>query len=105
MAYAPSALVGNAGLPLDFLRRHAMARVRHEVQGEEPNGELGAGLMEDRPGARVNVVPALLARVGPPLVHRVELGPLVANGAMRFVAAMEDFHDLGEASIVDRNPS
>jgi hypothetical protein len=45
---------------------------------------------------------ALLASIGPPRVHWMEFGAPIANRAMRFVATMENFHDLGQTRIIVR---
>jgi hypothetical protein len=79
-----------------------MPSAGHEVHRKEPDRQLGAGFVEDSPGAGVDVVAALLAGVGPPLGHRVKSGPHVANLTMRFLTAVLDFHDPGEAGRVIR---
>ena len=102
MANPPSALVGDASLPLDFLGRDPMPSAGHEVHREEPDREFGAALVKNGPGCRVDVMTASLASVGPPGAHRMEFHPLVANLTMRLVAAVLDFHDPGEACRVVR---
>src|SRR3984957_5876906 len=72
MAHAPSALVGDAQLPLYLLGRNAVARAGHQVHGEEPLGQVGPGLVKDRPGRRVNVMAAVLTGIGPALGHGME---------------------------------
>lgn len=105
MANAPSTLVGHAGLPLDFLGRYPVPSAGHEVHRKEPDRELGARFVENGPGARVDVMAAFLTGVGPALAHRVEHGPLVADRAVGFLAAVLDFHDPLEASCVVRELS
>jgi hypothetical protein len=89
----PSAFVGDAGLPLDFLRCDAMPSAGHEVHRKEPNRKLGAALVKDGSSGRVDVMAAPLARVSPPFGHRVKLHPFIANRAIRFLAAVLNLHD------------
>jgi len=93
MANPPSALVGDASLPLDFLGRDAMSSAGHEVHRKEPDRELGAALVKDGPGCGIDVMAAPLAGVSPPRGHRMKLHPLVADLTMRLVPAVLDFHD------------
>jgi len=72
--HPPCRLVGAANLPLQFLRRDAMASAGHEVHREEPVRELRPALMEDGPRARVDVEAAMLAGIGPALRHGVKTG-------------------------------
>ena len=104
MADAPRAFVGHPTLALDFLGRDPMPSTRHQVHRKEPHSQFGARFVKDGPGARVDVMAAPTC-VGPPLAHRMKLGPLVANRAMRLVAPVLDFHDPGEADRVIRKIS
>lgn len=102
MANSPRAFVSNASLPLDFLGRYAMACAGHQVHRKEPDRELGAALVKDGPGCRVDVMTAPLAGVGPPLGHLVELHPFGTNRAIGFLAAVLDLHDPAQAGRVIR---
>ena len=64
MAHAPSGLVGNAKLALQFLRRHAVPRRGEQVHGVEPKLQRRPGLLEWGANCRVQVVTAPLARIG-----------------------------------------
>lgn len=80
-----------------------MAGRGHQVHGEEPQGELGPGLLERGANARVDVVPAMLAGVCPALGHPVELA--LGNTASRagdLSAAVPTLHDLVQACPVVR---
>jgi hypothetical protein len=93
VANPPSAFVGDASLPFDFFGRHAVPRAGHEIHRKEPNREFGAALVKNGPGARISVMTAFLAGVGPPLGHRMKPRPLSANRAVGFLTAVPDFHD------------
>lgn len=103
VAHAPSALIGDANLPFDFLGRNAVASAGHEVHCKEPLGERRAGLVKDGTGRRIDVMAALLAGKRAPLRHRMKLGPINAAGrAGDLGAPVVDFHQLGEAGRVVR---
>ena len=55
--------------------------------------ELCAALVEDGPGARVDVMAAFLAGIGSTLGHGVELGLDATAGANKPCAAELDLHD------------
>src|ERR1700728_1199273 len=93
MADTPRALVGDASLPLDLFGRYAVSRTGHEVHRKEPDRELGAALVKDGASGRVDVMAAPLASVSPALGHLMETHPLVADRAIRFFAAVLNFHD------------
>lgn len=48
LGHAPRALVGDADVALDFLRRHAVLTLAHEEDGMEPGRERRGALVEDR---------------------------------------------------------
>ena len=102
IADAPSALIGNAGLTLDFLRGDAVARAGHQIHGEKPDGQFRAGFMKDRAGTWINVVAALLASESASLRHHMEIRFYTARRAVNVRAAEIDFHELGEAGAVVR---
>jgi hypothetical protein len=102
MAHAPSALVGHAQLALDLFGGHAMPSARHQVHGEEPLSEARPRLVKDGPSARIDMMTACLAGVGPPLVHGVKLPTFLANRAIGSRAPILDFHELGQASGIVR---
>lgn len=102
MRHAPRSFVSAADLALQFLRRHAVTGTRNQVHGEEPVGQLRAGLVEDCPGARVDVEAAHLTGVGTALGHRMELVLLPAVRAHGEGAAVVHSHKLREAGRVVR---
>ena len=71
--HAPRRFVGAADLALQFLRRNPVARAGHQVHGKKPVRQLRAGLVKDRPRARVDVMAALLAGKAPAGCHGVKL--------------------------------
>lgn len=96
--HTPSRFVSNAKLTLQFFRRHAVASAGHQIHGEEPEREASAGLLEDRPGAREDVVTAFLTGKATALAHGMVLGLLYAAGWARdFGAAVADFHKAVQA--------
>lgn len=92
MRHAPSRLVGNAGLTLNFLGAHTVLRSRHQEHDMEPRLEGRAGLVEDRPFARVNLMAAIRARVATARFNAVERVLLRAHraGAPVRVALVKD---------------
>jgi hypothetical protein len=103
VAHAPCAFIGHACLPLHLLGRDPMAGAGHQIHREKPMGEFRAALVKDGASSRINMVPALLAGIGPALSHRVEFSPQRATaGACDFGAAVVDLHQLGEAGRVVR---
>jgi len=97
VAKAPRALIGNARLTFDFLRRNAMARAGHQVHSEKPDRQLCRRLMEDRPGAWINMVTTFLTGKTSPLAHWIKIGKRPAAWAMNVRPAEIDFHQLREA--------
>jgi hypothetical protein len=96
VAHAPSALIGDARLALDFLGRHAMTSTRHEVHREKPDRQLRAGFVKYCISARIDVMTALLARKSAAFVHHVEACFHAARWTKDFCPAVVDFHQLRE---------
>jgi hypothetical protein len=63
MADAPSGLISDAQLPLEFLSGDAVPRRGEQVHGVEPFLERSAGVLEGRPDHGVNMVAAPRAAV------------------------------------------
>lgn len=97
MAHPPRGLVGDAELALDLFRRHTVARACHEVHRKKPLGEVRPRLVENRSGARVNVVATFLTGIRLARVHRVEAGFNAACRTCDLSTAVVDFHELSEA--------
>jgi len=100
MTDPPCTLVSDASLALDFLGRDTVARAGHQVHGKKPNRQFGARLVEDCSSARIDMMSAFLASIGAPRAHWMEPSASIANVALCFVAAMKNFHDLGQTRIV-----
>ena len=80
-----------------------MTGAGHEVHREKPLGEVRARLVEDCPGARVDVMSTFLTGESLASIHRVKLGFLDATaGAGDFGAAVVHLHQLSQASRVVR---
>lgn len=75
---APSALVRNTKLTLQFLRAHAILGSGHKEHRKEPSAQLGAALVEDRTFARMDLVTAVSARVATASLNAVERVALTA---------------------------
>src|ERR1700730_2825899 len=71
--HAPCSFVGDASLSLNLLRGDSAASRTHEVHCVEPSLERGSCLFKDAPGERVDVIPAMVARVGSTASHAVML--------------------------------
>ncbi len=65
----------------------------HQVHSVKPDSQRCARLLEDRPGQRIDVIPARLASVGRAALHAVVLA--------RFLALVADLHAAGEALVFD----
>jgi hypothetical protein len=61
--HAPRGFVGDARLPLNLFSRDSAARLRHEIDRIEPSCEGCGRLVEDRPGSRMNMMAAMVARI------------------------------------------
>src|SRR5205085_9492862 len=72
--HAKRGLVVHAKLALQLLRGDAAARTRDEIDRVEPQVQRGRGLVEDRPGCRMDVVAARGTR--PRLAALLRLVPL-----------------------------
>ena len=64
LEHAPRGFIGDASLALNLFCRDAAPRLRHEIDRVEPNGEGCGRLVKDRVGGRVNVMAAMIARIG-----------------------------------------
>ena len=73
------------------------------IHGEEPVGELGARLVKDRTGARVNLMTAPLTGIGAALADQRGLGRRAAAGAVELGAAYWTFYDGVETGVIGRN--
>jgi hypothetical protein len=71
--HAPCRLVGDARLALNLFCGDAAPSLRHEVNSVEPNRERRRGFVEDRVGGRVNVMAAMVARIGRTALNAVML--------------------------------
>lgn len=81
--HAPGGLVVDAQLALQLFGGYAASRAGHEIHGVEPKLKRSRGLVEDRPGRGVDMVPAagagprlapLFGRVAPEDALRAALG-------------------------------
>ena len=92
--HAPCGLVGDARLAFNLLRGDSAACGSHQVDRVEPCLKRSARFMEDRPGSRVNVMAALIARVRRTASYPVMLGNALAQLAkdtIRVQVAPEPF--------------
>lgn len=71
-AHAPRRLVGDAKLPLDLFSGHAVPRSAEQEHDVVPIMEGCAGLLEGRPGGRIDLIAAMLALEGAPSLDPVE---------------------------------
>src|ERR1019366_7587284 len=76
--HSPRGFVRYARLALDLLRRNAAASRSHQVDGVEPSRKRRGGFMENRSRRWVDVMTAMVARVGRAAVHAVMLRDLFA---------------------------
>lgn len=91
--HAPSGFVGAANLALQFLRGDSVTGAGHQIHGEEPVGQLRAGLVEDGVSARVDVMTAFLTGECLAGCHGVELGLDATAGADKARPAELDVHE------------
>jgi hypothetical protein len=99
MTDAPTRLVGHADCALNFLPRDAVPRRDKQVDDVKPHLQRRAGVLEDRSGARVNVIAAMSARIGRHSGQLVERG-LVAALPANVAQSVPDFHNARQASVV-----
>ena len=101
--HAPRALVGDSGLALNLFGRNAATGRTHQVHGVKPDSQFGARLLKDRPGQRVDVVPAGLTSVGRPAMHAVVFSRFVlALAAVGHSAGKTLLFDLLKAGVIVR---
>lgn len=81
MAHAPSSLIGDPNLSLDFLCRHPILGIGHEHDGEEPRCQRRNGLVENRACRWVHLITAPSAFVGAAFIDRVKTIFLAAFSA------------------------
>src|SRR6266436_5487125 len=81
LEHAPRGFVGDSGFTLKLFRRDAATSRRHQIDRVEPRFQRRAGLVIDRVGGRVNVVAAILARIGAARSNLVMLCDLAARFA------------------------
>jgi len=62
--HAPRGFICHSGFALNLLGRNSAARRSHQVDRIEPSGQRRRRLVEDRASSRVNMVAALVARIG-----------------------------------------
>ena len=77
-----------------------MAGTCHEVHREQPTRQRGPRFLEDRPRARKDVMPAMLAGVAPSRADSMKLGINLAAGADELGSAVSDLHDSRKARAV-----
>jgi hypothetical protein len=85
MKHAPCGFVRYASFTFDLLRRNAAPGRSHQVDRMEPRFQRRARFMEDCSGRWVDVMPAIVARVGRTLCVPVVLGDPVALFALNAV--------------------
>ena len=64
LEHPPRRLVGHSRFPFNLLCRDAAASLRHEEDSVEPRCQRSAGLVKDRASRRMNVITAMVARIG-----------------------------------------
>jgi hypothetical protein len=70
-----------------------MASAGHQIHREKPLGQIRPRLLKHRADARVNVMAAVLAGIGPALCDPMELAVGTACWASELSAAVLLFHD------------
>lgn len=112
LEHPPCRFVGDAQFALELLGRDTTAGGGHEEHGVEPGPQGRGGLVEDRPGQRVDMVSALLAGVRGPFAEAVVEGDALlgrAGDAVRPPGVLEEVEAGGIGGellleIVDRVP-
>lgn len=85
VAHAPRGLVRHSELALEFLGGDAVLRRREQVDRVEPHLERRARILEGRPGARIDVIPTILAGVSRTLFDPIEQRILAALRAFQAI--------------------
>lgn len=89
LEHAPRGFVGHACLTLNLLCRDAAARLRHEVDRVEPQLQRRGRLVKDRVRRGVDVVTAVVARVGRAARYAVMQGLTATLDAVRSAVRVE----------------
>ena len=100
LEHAPRGFVGDSGLKLNLLCRNAATSASHQVHRMKPDSQCRAGLLEDRPGRRVDVIPARLTSVSRAALHAVVFARFLALVAHGYAAREALLFDLLKAGIV-----
>ena len=98
LKHAPCRLVSHSRLALNLFRADSATGRSHQVHGIEPSGERSGRFVKDRIGGRVNVVAAMIARIGRARLHAMMLGNRFARlavNAFRVKAVLEPFQTGG----------
>ena len=107
---SPSALIGYAKLALKLFGRYPVLGLSHKEDRMEPSGKACRTLMEDRPGCRVDLMPAPGTDEGPARGDRVIAILVMALGAFNslWIFVLENRRQAGlivgvvSAEVVDR---
>lgn len=94
LEHAPCSFVGDARLALNLLGRDSATGLCHQVDRIEPSRKWRGRLVEDRVSGRVNVMAAMIARVGRAAPNAVMLRDRVARfakDAIRVQVVLEPF--------------
>src|SRR5882724_2507789 len=71
--HAPRCFVGDASFPLNLLCGDTAASRAHEVHGIKPQSKRGGSFLKDCSGQRIDVIAAMVARIGGAVAHAVVL--------------------------------
>src|SRR6185312_5596862 len=72
IAHSPCGLVGHAQGALQLFAADAVPRRDEKINRVKPHLQRRPRILEDRPGARIHVMPAMSARVGGTIAQLVE---------------------------------
>lgn len=100
--HAPCGFVGDASLALDLLRGDAATGGTDEKRCIEPQPERSRGLLKDGSSQRVDVMPAMVARIGGTATHAVVLALYAALAALSHAAWIPLLFDVLKTSVIVR---
>ena len=105
LEYAPSSFVGDPSLALNLLCRDAATSGTHQVRSVEPQPKRSGGLLKNSAGKRIDVIPAVIARIGSAASHAMVLPFLFALLAVSHAARIALLFDVFKARRIIRKLS
>ena len=100
LEHAPCGFVGDASLALNLLCRDPAASRAHQKHRMEPDAQARSGFLEDGSSKRIDVIAAMIARIGGTARHTVVLAVSLALLAGRYATRPALLFDVIKAGVI-----